>query len=165
MDVFLQFYTFDNDVRIDYPYIEAVIIFLSTIEGSFPLTVKEIVSRSELLQLYQEKEELFKEIYRCYCRAQSVLKLRRQMITALETITGEDESGNLTELMEFERKVAAYKRSDHKEPVLITTGFDITAYMKTGEFVKEKTNVLVSLDEETYDIRLKKIPSWISFDE
>ena len=49
------------------------------------------------------------------------------------------------------------------EPVMLDMEFDISQYIKSKCFVWENTRVLLSIDNETMDIKIKKIPSWIVF--
>ena len=162
-ELFLQFYDFKSEVRTDFPYIEAMIMFLSSLEGSFPLTLREIIGRCDLLEFYRHNEEMFGGIFNSYRSTQSVMKLRGEFIEILGKIAHEQVERGISFLYDFEKTVMEFKRSSDREPVMLDMEFDISQYIKSKCFVWENTRVLLSIDNETMDIKIKKIPSWIVF--
>ena len=91
------------------------------------------------------------------------MKLRGEFIEILGKIAHEQVERGISFLYDFEKTVMEFKRSSDREPVMLDLEFDISQYIKSKCFVWENTRVLLSIDNETMDIKIKKIPSWIVF--
>ena len=161
-ELFLQFYTFDSEVRIKYPYIESVVMLLSMFAGRFYMTLYQIMNKYEIHDIYKKYEDDFEMLFFKYYELVTQSELLDKLEIVLKRIVDNEHNDGWSDLFRFEKAVFDYTASGKKEVVVMDFDNDIMTYLRSGNVVKEPTRLML-MREENGGIKLKRVPVNVSF--
>ncbi len=161
-ELFLQFYTFDSEVRIKYPYIESVVMLLSMFAGRFYMTLYQIMNKYEIHDIYKKYEDDFEMLFFKYYELVTQSELLDKLEIVLKKIVDNEHNDGWSDLFRFEKAVFDYTASGKKEVVVMNFDNDIMTYLRSGNVVKEPTRLML-MREENGGIKLKRVPVNVSF--
>ncbi len=161
-ELFLQFYTFDSEVRVKYPYIEAVVMLLGMFAGRFYMTLYQIMNKYEIHDIYKRYEDDFEMLFFNYYELVSQSELLDKLEMVLKKIVDNEHNDGWSDIFRFEKAVFDYIASGNKEVVVIDFENDIMAYLKYGKRVKEHTRLML-MREGNGGIKLKRVPVNVNF--
>ncbi len=162
-ELFLQYYTFESEVRRRYRWADALTVFTSNLAIHFPHTCDMLLERLGYLGLYRKYEETFRQLNMIFS-LEGPLPMRNAVPGMLEEIVEAEGAPELAEMYRYEKALRDYIVNGETEMRTVECGMDIPAALERKEYRMEPYRAALALDPKEKKVRIITMPSWLEVD-
>ena len=162
-DLFLQYYSFRNEVRQKFRWADSLMLINSNLSIHFKQTCTMLLKRLGYKRLYQKYEDIFKEMSIKFIIL-SFEERSRLILKLLSDIVEKEQIPELTELFRYENDVFTFINQEDKSSRQVTYKMDIVTAIRDGIYNMRPFRGLLKWDEKSKNAKLIPIPEWIHFE-
>lgn len=157
-DVFIQYYTFDSDIRDKFKCLDFLVFIIGGVYNSFKCTIIQILKKYSLIDLYKDNRIEIEKYYDCYTNEIDISgdtnseskynNLFDIAINILNKIIENKDEKIIRCIFDFETKVYEYKKEKKKDACIFRCEIDIIKAIKKAIVEEKEVYVAITTDNK-----------------
>lgn len=160
-EIFIQYYSFESEVRSKYPWFSTVFALASLRWNAHRNTFITLARKPGLREIYLKYADLFRDFYFRFDEhlySECAMPIVRSILEQI--VTGENDKA-LTEIFRYECDLLEYGYSDSQDSIIRSYRLNVDKVTQLCEYTPEEKKYLFRKGENNR-VKAARIPDWIT---